>query len=149
MEQTGEKWDNLPLRLGGANCTSSSFVLLSLPLIPPFPPWVSVLRVRRPVSPPSGPASQMLPWGKQKHLSPAQAWLSLSDKSWGGLCQCRPACHLHPPPPFYTMALAAHTHTHFTLFALVRLHPDSVTEAGGSHPFCPLAFYASVFRWHI
>lgn len=81
-----------------------------------------------------GSASPMLPWGKQKHLSPAQPWLSLSDKSWGGLCQRGPACHLSPS---------------YTLFALVRLHPDSVTEAGGSLPFCPLAFYAPVLGWHI
>ncbi len=99
-----------------------------------------------------GSASQMLPWGKQKHLSPAQPWLSLSDKSWGCLCQHCPACHLSPSytiSPTQPLHRHRHTHTHFTLFAPVRLHPDSVTEAGGSLPFCPLAFYALVLGWHI
>lgn len=52
----------------------------------------------------------MLPWGKQKHLSSAQPWLSLSDKSWGGLCQRCPACHLSPSYTIsHTQPLPIHT----------------------------------------
>lgn len=136
----------------GANWTSSSFfsfslsLFLPLPLFPspprPCPVWARLVGLTL------GSASQMLPRGKQKHLSSAQPWLSLSDKSWGGLCQRCPACHLSPS---YTISPTQplHIHTHFTLFAPVCLHPDSVTEAGGSLPFCPLAFYALVLGWHI
>lgn len=57
-----------------------------------------------------GSGSQMLPWGKQKHLSSAQPWLSLSDKSWGGLCQRCPACHLSPSYTIsHTQPLPIHT----------------------------------------
>lgn len=135
----------------GANWTSSSFFSFSLSLFSPPSCILSgpvLCGLAGLVGLTLGSASQMLPWGKQKHLSSAQPWLSLSDKSWGGLCQRCPACHLSPS---YTISPTQplHIHTHFTLFALVRLHPDSVTEAGGSLPFCPLAFYALVLGWHI
>lgn len=134
MEQTGEKWANLPLCLGGQLnilrflllLFTASFFFLPSMLSVPVPVWARLARLTL------GSPSQMLPRGKQKHLSPAQPWLSPSDKSWGVLCQCCPVCHLSP---FYTISPTVHTH--FTLFALVRLHPDSVTEAGGSHPFLP------------
>lgn len=157
MEQIGKKWARLLVYLGGklSIYPLSSSPPLSLPL-PPSPQssqapscagWAGL------VGPMLGSVSQMLPWGKQQHLSPAQPWLSLSDKSLGGSCQRCPACHLSPLPPTqypqpspYTHI---YTHTHFTLFTLIRLHPDIVTEAGGSLPFCPLAFYALVLGWHI
>lgn len=140
----------------GVNWASIHFLLLLLcrfpylPLLNPLRPHPVLAGL---VGPMLGSVSQMLPWGKQQHLSPAQPWLSLSDKSLGGSCQRCPACHLSPLPPTqypqpspYTHI---YTHTHFTLFTLIRLHPDSVTEAGGSLPFCPLAFYALVLGWHI
>ncbi|CAB1416340.1 unnamed protein product [Pleuronectes platessa] len=81
--------------------------VLLLPCLPPTPsggaggslPWQLALSCAgySRVGLALGSASQMLPWGKQKHLSSAQP----------------------------------------------------VTEAGGSLPFCPLAFYALVPGWHI
>lgn len=49
-----------------------------------------------------GSNSLMLPRGKQKHLSPVQPWLSLSDKSCGALCQHWSVRHLSPS---YTVTL--------------------------------------------
>lgn len=53
-----------------------------------------------------------------------------------------------PTPAEYISILYANAHF-FTLFALNRLVPHSVTQAGGSLPLCPLAFYALVLGWHI
>lgn len=53
-----------------------------------------------------------------------------------------------PHPPRYGQPNPAASAV-FTLFALVLLHPDSVTETGGSLPFCPLAFYILALGWHI
>lgn len=63
----------------------------------------------------------------------------------GASAVCHATCP-HPPPYRKPNPYAA---TVFTLFALVLLPPDSVTEAGGSLLFCPLAFYALALRWHI
>lgn len=124
MEKTGEKWANLLMCLG-ANWTSCSFFSFSLSLSTPSPS----LYLLRPCPVRArlfgltlGSASQMLPWGKQKHLSPALPWLSLSDKSWGGLCQRCPACHLSPS---YTISpTPTHTHTH-TLHPICTRPPSS------------------------
>lgn len=98
----------------GANCTSSSFFCFSPSLF--FLPRLYSLRPRPAraslVGLTLGSASQMLPWGKQKHLSPAQPWLSLSDKSWGCLCQRCPACHLSPPSYTISPTQPLHIHTH-------------------------------------
>lgn len=101
------------LRALGANWTSSSFFSFSLSLfLPPLYPLRPCPAQARLVGLALGSASQMLPWGKQKHLSPAQPWLSLSDKSWGGLCQRCPACHLSPSYTISpTQPLHIHTHT--------------------------------------
>lgn len=132
MEQIGKKWARLLVYLGGklSIYPLSSSPPLSLPL-PPSPQssqapscagWAGL------VGPMLGSVSQMLPWGKQQHLSPAQPWLSLSDKSLGGSCQRCPACHLSPLPPTqypqpspYTH-IYTHTHTspylHLSAFIL-------------------------------
>ena len=108
-----EKWANLLTCLGGKLNILQLLLHLSasffLPLLhPPRPCPVRATLLGLTL----GSASQMLPWGKQKHLSPAQAWLSLSDKSWGGLCQRCPACHLSPSYTISpTQPLRIHAHT--------------------------------------
>lgn len=66
--------------------------------------------------------SQMLPSGKQKHLSTAQPWLSLSDKSWGGLCQCCPPCQLSHS---YTMSTTQRSHIQYTPHPICTQPPSS------------------------
>lgn len=106
-EHTAKKWTKLLMCLQGKlNILQLLFFFLfSAPLSS------SVLPVQaRLFGLTLGSGSQMLPWGKQKHLSSAQPWLSLSDKSWGGLCQRCPACHLSPSYTIsHTQPLPIHT----------------------------------------
>ena len=80
----------------------------------------------------------MLPWGKQKHLSSAQPWLSLSDKSWGGLCQRCPACHLSPPPPPHSYAVSPTQPLHIHTLHPVCTRPPSSWQCDRSRWFTPL-----------
>lgn len=108
-----EKWANLLMCLGGKLNILQFLLLFSVS--PPPPPLVYPIRLRsvwaRLVGLTLGSASQMLPRSKQKHLSPAQPWLSPSDKSRGGLCQRCPACHLSPSYTISPLRSPTHTYT--------------------------------------
>lgn len=141
MEQIGKKWARLLAYLGGKlsiyPLSSSPPLSLSLPPSPQSSQAPSCAGWAGLVGPTLGSVSQMLPWGKQQHLSPAQPWLSLSDKSLGGSCQRCPPCHLSPLPPTQYPQPSPYTHIYTHTLHPIYTYPPSSWQCDRSRWFTP------------